>query len=222
MHILHQDDSVLPGFYGKYERVIENNANIALVASRSFWIDEQGIIKWITQRVVGLENGSRSVSGLYYSWPLQCPAVVVKRSAYEILGVFRKDLKYTLDNEMWTRIISQMGGIVLPDVLARYRESNTNESNRLWKSTEALADTQLVDDIFAARYHDFDRSKAKRTLWKRAMRVAESMAQQNDQETASAIRKYLRHNLPVSILLRCEISQILRRIAMLLGLNSSY
>lgn len=222
VHILHQDDSVLPGFYDRYESAISKHSDIALIASRSFLIDGQGIINNITQRIVSLENCSNDASGLYYYCSVQCPSVVVKRCAYEALGGFRNDLKYTLDVEMWLRIISEMGGIVLHDILSRYRECKGNESSRLWHGTAALADEMHVGNILAGMYADYDLSQARRIMWKNAMRVAESCAKNNDLEVARAIRKYARHNLPFGVLLRCEASQILRRIAMLLGLNQSY
>lgn len=218
VHILHQDDAVLPGFYEKIENAITTHENMALFASRSFIIDNQGIITMLTERVSNLEDGGYSVAGLYYSSPLQCPAVVVKRKAYEALGGFRQDYKFTVDYEMWVRIISQMGGIVLTDILARYRMDSGNESSRLWRSTEALADLERLHCFYAERYSDFNLRKARRKMWRIATIHAKRMDKLNDIEGSSAIRRYLRKNLPVQIRLQGATEQMLRRLAKSLGL----
>lgn len=121
VHILHQDDYVLPGFYSEIESIAESHPEISLIAVRSFYVNEEGVIDALTPRVKDLEEGGRSVAELFYLNPIECPGVTVRRHAYLKHGEFRFDLCYTLDWEMWTRIIGLEGGLISSKVLACYR-----------------------------------------------------------------------------------------------------
>ncbi len=155
VHILHQDDYVLPGFYQKLKLAAQEHPEVGLLATRSFFINEENIILGITPRLCELENGSRKVDDFFYCTPIQCPGVAVKRSAYEVNGGFRMDLTYTLDCEMWARLISSIGGLVTTAILACYRASDFNESSRLNKTAENLRDLERLSQLFAQSFPDF-------------------------------------------------------------------
>ncbi len=73
---------------------------------------------------------------------IQTPSVVVRRSAYEILGGFRKDLCFTLDWEMWCRIAQNFPVWYEPEALACYRVHSGTETSRL-----TLAEPRDIADI---------------------------------------------------------------------------
>jgi hypothetical protein len=88
VHILHQDDIVLPGFYEHLYRGIVCNPHIGMAFCRFAIIDanghwkELGPLESATAGV--LNNWLERVATGYH---LECPAVVVKRATYERLGV---------------------------------------------------------------------------------------------------------------------------------------
>jgi glycosyltransferase involved in cell wall biosynthesis len=221
VHILHQDDLVLPGFYEKAASASALHPDVSLIASRSFEVDDQGIIKSTTRRLINLESGGRVVTDFYYSTPIQCPGVVVKRSAYEQVGGFRHDLKFALDCEMWARIITETGGLILPDVLAQYRSGFGSESNRLWRSSDALADLEELNRLFKERYPEFDLNQANRRICKLAISQAERLAERGDREGELAIWRYWRKHVSTKMRLQFTVSQTLRGIAARWGLSFS-
>lgn len=72
VHILHQDDYVLPGFYQRLEEASRAHPEVSLIAARSFFVDEEGVIWHVTERVRNLENGGKVVDDFFYGCPLQC------------------------------------------------------------------------------------------------------------------------------------------------------
>ena len=133
VHLLHQDDFVLPGFYGRIANAFERTPGIGMAFCRSRIIDGAG--RWLktTSRM-------RWTAGVLAGWPekigerqrVQTPSAVVARATYEAVGPYRPDLCYTLDWEMWVRIATRMPVWYEPRVLAAYRRHADNESSRLF------------------------------------------------------------------------------------------
>src|SRR4029077_3807142 len=128
VHILHQDDIVLPGFY---DRLYYGTCNpdIGMAFCRFAIIDANG--HW--KELGPLESAT---AGVLYNWlervatgyHLECPAVVVKRATYEQLGGFSSQLTYALDLEMWVRIAAHVPVYYEPQILAGFRRHGDNES----------------------------------------------------------------------------------------------
>ena len=129
VHILHQDDIVLPGFYERLCRGIVCNPHIGMAFCRFAIIDanghwkELGPLESATAGV--LNNWLERVAAGYH---LECPAVVVKRATYERLGGFSAQLTYALDLEMWVRIAANAPVYYEPQILAGFRRHGGNES----------------------------------------------------------------------------------------------
>jgi glycosyltransferase involved in cell wall biosynthesis len=202
IHILHQDDYVLPDFYWKLSEVARRHPEVALISARSFRVDEESMVVNVTERLSDLENGGREVKDFFYVTPILCPGVVVKRSFYETHGGFRPDLCYALDCEMWARAIGAVGGVVIPDVLACYRVSAGNETGRLTRTAEALRDIDRLNRIFQERYPQFDFKKGKRRINDMALRQIETFMENGDVQAVQANLKYWRHNTPTKLRLR--------------------
>jgi len=211
VHILHQDDYILTGFYERLEEVAHAHPDVRLIAARSFFIDEDRVINGVTSRLRNLEDNGRSVDDFFYGTPIQCSGVAVRREFYERYGGFRPDLTFTLDCEMWARIIGLCGGVVIPDILAAYRGSPGNESSRLARSGEALDDIMRKNRLFEERYTAFDVKKANRSICRWAISQAEHFAKVGDQDAAQANLRYWKRHAPMSQRLRHFIGRFIRR-----------
>src|SRR4030095_14986480 len=129
VHILHQDDIVLPGFYERLYNGILCNPNIGMAFSRFAIIDATG--HWS-----GLGPLESTTPGVLDDWlqrvgtglRLECPAAVVKRETYERLGGFNPGLTSALDFEMWVRIGAHTPVYYEPQILAAYRWHGEAES----------------------------------------------------------------------------------------------
>jgi glycosyltransferase involved in cell wall biosynthesis len=129
VHILHQDDVVLPGFYDHLYRGISCNPHVGMAFCRFAIVDANG--HW--KELGPLESAT---PGVLKKWlervgtgcRVQCPAVVVSRATYERLGGFRRDLTSALDVEMWVRIAANAPVFYDPQILALFRRHGDNQS----------------------------------------------------------------------------------------------
>jgi len=149
VHILHQDDIVLPGFYSHLREALEKESSIGAAFCRHAFIDEKG-------EQLFLSPFERETAGILSYWlerlavecRIQCAAVVVKRSVYEELGGFHPELVYALDWDMWKRIAAHYSFWYEPQTLACYRLwHSSSESSRLMKSGANVADLRKSIEI---------------------------------------------------------------------------
>ena len=167
VHILHQDDIVLPGFYDLLRKAVECSdagaifCRHAVVNSKGHWIQ--------------LSELHRESPGLLDDWhakitvqqQIQCAAIAVRRNVYEQLGGFLPHLRFVPDWEMWQRIASQFPVWFEPSILACYRLHPHSATSRLRLDA---ADTREVRQMIelTATYHTPARGCAlasKARLW---------------------------------------------------------
>ena len=128
IHLLHDDDYVLPGFYQRLRESLEKapssigaaftgyqnvNEQGQVVFSQKLYKEERGIAKNFVEKI-GIVN------------PLNMPAVVVRRSTYEHLGGYLPELNYTGDWEFYKRITAFYDWWYEAEILARYRQHSQN------------------------------------------------------------------------------------------------
>ncbi len=141
VHILHQDDLMLRGFYERMSQAGRKNPEIGSIVCRHRFIDAKGDF-------IHVSDLERDTPGILEGWlpriaswqRLQCPAVVVRRTVYEELGGFRHELCYVLDWEMWVRIAARYPVWFEPEVLACYRCHADNETARLSRENRTFDD----------------------------------------------------------------------------------
>jgi glycosyltransferase involved in cell wall biosynthesis len=141
VHLLHQDDYVLPGFYARIEQGFRRLPEAGMAFCRTQLVDGEDRF---------LKNSSRLrwFAGPLQNWlsviacrqRLQTPAVVVPRATYEQIGGYRTDLCQALDWEMWVRIAARYPVWYEPRKLAAYRRHRNNESSRLLASGDVWPD----------------------------------------------------------------------------------
>jgi hypothetical protein len=132
VHLLHQDDFVLPRFYARMEQAFSRSTLLGMAFCRTRIVDHQGLTMKNSSRL-------RMWPGVLSNWlpriavrqRLQTPAVVVARSTYEQVGGYRSDLLQTLDWEMWVRIAAHKQVWYDPHTLSVYRRHSANETSRL-------------------------------------------------------------------------------------------
>src|SRR6266480_2749064 len=131
VHILHQDDIVLPGFYDRLRKGVEES-HAGAIFCRHAIANSNG--HWI--RISELHRES---AGLLDDWHakitaqqvIQCAAIAVRRRVYEQLGGFLPHLHYVPDWEMWQRIASQFPFCFEPSILACYRLHPDSATSRM-------------------------------------------------------------------------------------------
>lgn len=149
VHILHDDDLVLPGFYQYLEVAFKQEPSIGAAYCRHGHIDENhrqqhyfsslerntsGIIPNFLERI--------TVNSL-----IDPPAMVVRRSVYEQLGGFRPELYGASDLEMWRRIAVRYPVWFEPQVLAHFRIHSTSQTSSLVRSGKNIADMRQSIEV---------------------------------------------------------------------------
>lgn len=160
VHILHQDDVVLPGFYAALRRGVESDSRIGAAFTRHATINPGG--HWIA-----LSEILRETPGALENWheqitvrqQVQCAAIVVRRSVYEQLGGYLPQLRFTLDWEMWQRIAAKYPVWFEPAVRAGYRLHPSSATSRLRLEAADTRDIQTMIEITKA-YHPPGRGEA--------------------------------------------------------------
>jgi glycosyltransferase involved in cell wall biosynthesis len=160
VHILHQDDIVLPGFYERLHDGILCNPNIGMAFSRFAIIDANG--HWS-----GLGPLESTTPGVLDDWlqrvgtgiRLECPAAVVKRETYERLGGFNPGLTSALDFEMWVRVGAHTPVYYEPQILAAYRWHGQAESAKQEASGVTLQ--EIVGVIESWKHYLPENSRAQ-------------------------------------------------------------
>lgn len=157
IHILHDDDWVLPGFYEAMLNVIAGGLNAGAVFCHHAEVDETGNERWVPPR----ERGS---SGVLDNWIARigiacrpaCAAMVVRREVYEHLGGFSDEVKSAWDWEMWKRIAVHYPVWYLPDSLVRVLSHHDRETRHLQDSgsqvSDALRCIELSHDHYPEAY----------------------------------------------------------------------
>ncbi|MGH7890483.1 MAG: glycosyltransferase [Thermodesulfobacteriota bacterium] len=148
IHILHQDDLLLPGFYKNLLKGITGEPGVGAVFCREFFIDDKGHTKY-------LQIPLRETSGILTSWLehvfvglfIRASAIIVKRSVYERLGGFTTSLQYALDWDMWKRIASSYPIWYEPEPLFCYREHRASASSEFINSGRNLVEIRKSIDI---------------------------------------------------------------------------
>ncbi|MFM1904807.1 MAG: hypothetical protein RLZZ440_2707 [Planctomycetota bacterium] len=178
VHLLHQDDYVLPGFYDRMHQAFRQAPGLGMAFCRSRLVDA-------ADRTIRTESRQQWTAGVLVNWlpriaerqRIQTPAVVVPRATYERLGGYRSDLQLALDWEMWVRIAAHAAVWYEPRPCVCYRRHAANETSRLMASGDAWPDIAWAIEINAGHLPAGirDQTKASSVRWyaASAMRTAE-------------------------------------------------
>ncbi|WP_088892090.1 glycosyltransferase [Leptolyngbya ohadii] len=142
VHLLHQDDVVLPGFYDRFAP-LEQNEDLGAAFCRYFYMDKLG-------NQYALEAQEQDTAGRLDRWleristkqRIQFVSTVVKRSTYETLGGYDDRSGSAADWEMWRRIAACYPVWYEPEPLACFRIHALSESSRLTRMGQNIDDTR--------------------------------------------------------------------------------
>lgn len=142
IHIIHQDDTVLPGFYKSIQSAMSIES-VGAAFCRNIYMDEDGHWQYFSlleQKEAGvLENW---IDKIAVSQRIQFPSIAVRRSTYERTGGFCLEAHSAADWEMWKRIAAYYPVWYEPKPLACFRLHAGSETSRLVQLGENIAHTR--------------------------------------------------------------------------------
>jgi GT2 family glycosyltransferase len=132
IHILHQDDFVLAGFYDAIRVGLQTQSSIGAAFCDTYFADRRDRMRQRTKI-------PRTTPGILTDWyqhvfvqlAIQTAAIVVRRSVYEALGGFDDNFQYVADWDMWKRIAVKYPIWYDPRPLACYRMHAGSQTARL-------------------------------------------------------------------------------------------
>lgn len=152
IHIMHQDDLVLEGFYRSLRAGIERHPTVGAAFTQLIFIDGDG-------KKLHDNQPTQILPGILMDWPehvyvalkIQCPAIVVKRTVYETLGGFDPSFTYCMDWDMWKRVAANFPIWHDPAPLACYREHAASTTAELTRAARIMAELRRSIDA-TSRY----------------------------------------------------------------------
>jgi glycosyltransferase involved in cell wall biosynthesis len=127
VHLLHDDDKVKPGFYLKFESVLNKFEEAGAVFCRQEYIDDDDKSMFFSEPEMD-EAGilDNALIKLAEKQRIQYCAMVVKRKVYEEIGGYIPKNIGCEDWEMWVRIAANFKIAYEPKALAQYRIHRTS------------------------------------------------------------------------------------------------
>jgi glycosyltransferase involved in cell wall biosynthesis len=152
LHILHDDDWVLRGFYATMRQGIESGPGSVGVAMCMYSnLNTQHNSWWSPEpfRTDAGLLGKEFLVRLARACPLNLSAVVYRRESFERVGLFREDLPCTADWEWYVRSALQVDWHYQPETLACYRVHSENQSHALARTGQDARDIRRTLELFA-------------------------------------------------------------------------
>ena len=152
VHILHGDDTVLPGFYMHLREAAERS-DVGAAFCRCVIVDEDDHCKWTTsleRRQAGLLD-RQWVEDLIVSNRVLTPSIVVRRSVYGEIGRYDTRLFHTADWDMWKRIAVRYPVWYEPAILACYRAHPESDTSRLVRTGRNIEDMRRAISLMEQR-----------------------------------------------------------------------
>ncbi|OUL31378.1 glycosyltransferase family 2 protein [Nostoc sp. 106C] len=154
IHILSDDDLIMPGFYEAYRHYIETY-KCQVVLGQSVFINDKN--QWF-----GVSNPLQDSDGLLDNalWvlsrgnPIRTPGIVVARQAYEKLGGFTSDLVFTPDWEMWTRLAASVKLAYVNRPYSIFRAHTGSQTRRLVLTGDSVTDCLTATKIIQSRFNE--------------------------------------------------------------------
>ena len=153
LHVLHDDDWVMPGFYTTMKKGIETApASVGVAFCMYVNINERDGSTWSPPpfRTGAGPMPRNFLVRLAAGNPLNLPAVVYRRETFERVGLFREDLPFTADWEWYVRSAVHVDWHYQPEALARYRVHASNQTLDLARTGQTARDIRRTLDIFAS------------------------------------------------------------------------
>jgi tetratricopeptide (TPR) repeat protein len=149
VHLLHDDDYILPGFYERLRCSLETCSETVGAAFTGYEnINESGKVVF-TQQLYGEHKGIAQdfLLKIGIANPLNMPAVVIRRQTHEKLGTYHPELTYTSDWELYKRIAAFYDWWHEPIMGAHYRQHEQSKTNEMMLSGTQVTSIRRAIDI---------------------------------------------------------------------------
>jgi len=182
VHLLHDDDLLLPGFYDEYERQIRSNPEAVMICGQVVVVDENDDRHGTCGPTP--PPGSNRLQGFVDEQAVrqlgQFAGIVVRRDAYEQAGGFCTQFSHVADWDMWFRI-GRLGPVIgTHEPYGAYRVHSGSDTSRLMISATNIRESCHVIQTNLARL-GLNQTIARADWRKRLAEFAETTAWRLDE-----------------------------------------
>jgi glycosyltransferase involved in cell wall biosynthesis len=156
VHILHDDDFILPGYYQHINHLAQEYPRATAYACSNLCVNTHG--RSTGERVLaeGLWTRNTDLSLWLAGNQVMPPAITVHRAFYCKHGLFLPKLCFSPDWEMWIRIIMKESLVTSSCILSAYRVHDDSVTVRLNTDASALRDGIILRSHFGVSYPQID------------------------------------------------------------------
>ena len=194
--VLHGDCYLLPGFFEKLLALARAHPAAGMVACRAVGVDEHDGHLWDSHRYPEFETLNRDDTPIWRELHLMPSAVVVRREVYAALGGYREDIANGQDWEMWGRVIRARGIVMVPEILAAYRQHADSITARTKRSAQNIREFARLYEHFASTRPNYPLQEMMRGLSGIAYSQARQFAALGDREAWLENRRAWREVTP--------------------------
>jgi hypothetical protein len=146
IHILHDDDYVLPGFYRTMREAVEVlPSSTGVACCGCLLVEEESVLS-------KPQPSLQPVGGVLAHWlerlavrnQVNMPSVIVRRDVYERVGVYCEDIASCADWDFHLRAAMHYDWWYVSEVLAAYRIHSDSVTGRLGQSGRLAQDLRLT------------------------------------------------------------------------------
>lgn len=167
VHVLNDDDYVLPDYYARLKQnLLECPDSVGFAFTKYENVNEQGKIVYspaLDKIQPGFVQNWLQIIGV--SNPLNMCAVVIRRDVHERLGLYRPDITFTPDWELYIRIAICYDSWYIPETLACCREHSQNLTQEMLASGKnigsVLRTLEIIESYLPVKYYAELTAKAR-------------------------------------------------------------
>jgi glycosyltransferase involved in cell wall biosynthesis len=173
IHLLHQDDRVLPAFYDAISAGLQADAKAGAAFTQQAFITGAGDL-FRFGHLKGDTAGTVDdwLEYVFANLAIQCSAMVVRRAVYERLGGFDTNYRYCCDREMWQRIAMEYPVWFDPRPLTDFRVHRGGVSSVLRRRSHSWLELKRCAMQAARRLSPPARYQALRSFRRHTVRLA--------------------------------------------------
>ena len=128
---LDSDDKWLPQKLEKQARLFQHDTGLGMVFTENYFFNEKGILDKKADKKIRLMHGD-IVRNIFLNSYVVTSTVMVRKSVFDIVGLFEQELSAAEDDNMWMRIGMKyrIGLIDEPMLLYRLTEGSLSRTSR--------------------------------------------------------------------------------------------
>jgi len=220
--LYHADDIYESTIIEEEMNLLSENEKIAGVFTSGRMIDDKGntlvtskkylkLFKITRTIIIDLDTFIRNICETANM--LWCPTSLIKKSVYNELNFYNKNLKYIEDQDMWIRILEKYDLGIIPKELFKYRVHSSQGSGYYSSKKRQELDPSLV---YMKEYLDINpalKTKYSQNLSKRVSRgyltLAKNAAFSNDYDNFEHFMKESKHTYKFRNITKYSLIQLL-------------